>query len=126
MEWSQEQSAIIAKIREIGLEQYLTSLDADSRRWKCPVCLLVVAENPCPKCGCVDMTAMCVLDHCYCEHGIVESIETCPVCDEAICPKCGSHDVVQISRVTGYLQEVGGWNAGKRQELKDRVRYDVA
>ena len=38
----------------------------------------------------------------------------------------GSHDVVQISRVTGYLQDVSGWNAGKQQELKDRVRYSVA
>ena len=42
------------------------------------------------------------------------------------CPECGSHDVVQISRVTGYLQEVSGWNAGKQQELKDRARYTVA
>ncbi|MBP8676317.1 MAG: oxidoreductase, partial [Methanoculleus sp.] len=38
---------------------------------------------------------------------------------------CGSHDVMQISRVTGYLQDVAGWNAGKQQELKDRVRYSV-
>jgi len=28
--------------------------------------------------------------------------------------------------VTGYLQEVSGWNAGKQQELKDRKRYTVA
>jgi anaerobic ribonucleoside-triphosphate reductase len=34
--------------------------------------------------------------------------------------------VVQISRVTGYLQEVSGWNAGKQQELKDRARYTIA
>ena len=40
-------------------------------------------------------------------------------------PGCGSHDVTQISRVTGYLQEVSGWNAGKQQELKDRQRYDA-
>jgi anaerobic ribonucleoside-triphosphate reductase len=33
---------------------------------------------------------------------------------------------VQVSRVTGYLQDVSGWNAGKRQELKDRMRYSVA
>jgi anaerobic ribonucleoside-triphosphate reductase len=43
-----------------------------------------------------------------------------------MCPKCESHDVAQISRVTGYIQEVGGWNVGKQQELKDRKRYDVA
>jgi ribonucleoside-triphosphate reductase len=28
-----------------------------------------------------------------------------------------------MSRVTGYVQAVGGWNNGKRQELADRMRY---
>jgi anaerobic ribonucleoside-triphosphate reductase len=45
---------------------------------------------------------------------------------KAVCPECGSHDVTQISRVTGYLQDVSGWNASKQQELKDRMRYSVA
>ena len=43
-----------------------------------------------------------------------------------ICPECGSHDVSQVSRVTGYLADVAGWNQGKQQELKDRARYNVA
>jgi anaerobic ribonucleoside-triphosphate reductase len=34
--------------------------------------------------------------------------------------------VSQVSRVTGYLADVAGWNQGKQQELKDRSRYTVA
>ena len=41
------------------------------------------------------------------------------------CPNCGSTNVEHLSRVTGYLQDVSGWNAGKQQELKDRKRYKV-
>lgn len=40
------------------------------------------------------------------------------------CPNCGSPDVDHISRITGYLQAVSGWNSAKRQELKDRKRYN--
>lgn len=40
------------------------------------------------------------------------------------CPSCGSSDVDHISRITGYLQAVSGWNSAKRQELKDRKRYN--
>ena len=69
---------------------------------------------------------MCPLDHCHCNHEIISGIEYCPLCGQAVCPECGSHDVVQVSRVTGYLQDVSGWNAGKQQELKDRMRYSVA
>jgi len=40
------------------------------------------------------------------------------------CPKCGSHNIDHLSRITGYLQSVDGWNAGKKQELLDRTRTD--
>jgi len=40
------------------------------------------------------------------------------------CPSCGSDEVDHISRITGYLQAVSGWNSAKRQELKDRKRYN--
>ena len=40
------------------------------------------------------------------------------------CPSCDSDDVEHISRITGYLQAVSGWNSAKRQELKDRKRYN--
>jgi ribonucleoside-triphosphate reductase len=60
-----------------------------------------------------DMTVC--LDEGYVSNGLQEK-----------CPKCGSDNVQHLSRITGYLQNVEGWNAGKRQELKDRQRYDVA
>ncbi|WP_225420096.1 anaerobic ribonucleoside-triphosphate reductase [Methanohalophilus profundi] len=39
------------------------------------------------------------------------------------CENCDSDNVEQLSRVTGYIQSVGGWNAAKKQELADRMRY---
>jgi ribonucleoside-triphosphate reductase len=48
------------------------------------------------------------------------------------CPTCGEvEDVEWYDRITGYVQQVGraksasgGWNAGKRQELVDRRRFE--
>jgi len=42
------------------------------------------------------------------------------------CVNCGSEDVEQVSRVTGYVQAVNGWNNAKKQELADRLRYGSA
>jgi ribonucleoside-triphosphate reductase len=39
------------------------------------------------------------------------------------CENCNSANVEHLSRVTGYIQSVGGWNAAKKQELADRMRY---
>jgi len=39
------------------------------------------------------------------------------------CEKCDSKNLDYISRITGYLQAVSGWNEGKKQELLDRMRY---
>ncbi len=39
------------------------------------------------------------------------------------CEKCHSTNLDYISRITGYLQSVSGWNEGKKQELMDRMRY---
>lgn len=55
----------------------------------------------------------------------VAGIKNCPVCGKGMCPKCGNHSVEQLSRVTGYIQSVGGWNESKKQELKDRQRYNI-
>lgn len=41
------------------------------------------------------------------------------------CPNCDSLNVEHLSRVTGYVQAVSGWNAGKKQELEDRKRYNI-
>ncbi|MCD6477024.1 MAG: hypothetical protein J7K26_02565, partial [Candidatus Aenigmarchaeota archaeon] len=41
------------------------------------------------------------------------------------CPNCQSKDIQNWSRITGYYQNISGWNKGKLQELKDRRRYGV-
>ena len=40
------------------------------------------------------------------------------------CPTCGESAEV-YSRITGYYRPVQNWNAGKSQEYKDRVTYQV-
>ena len=41
------------------------------------------------------------------------------------CSNCNSINVKGFSRVTGYVQSVDGFNAGKEQELLDRYHYIV-
>jgi anaerobic ribonucleoside-triphosphate reductase len=102
-----------------------------TERYKCHTCKLILKESDlieecCPICHNKDgLQKMCKLDHNNCSHNVLETIAFCPECGCQCCPECGSHDVVQISRVTGYLQEVGGWNMGKQQELRDRQRYTI-
>jgi len=45
-----------------------------------------------------------------------------------ICPNCSAEGglLEHWSRVTGYYQEISGWNAGKREELRNRYRYSTA
>ncbi|MFW9831467.1 MAG: anaerobic ribonucleoside-triphosphate reductase [Candidatus Thorarchaeota archaeon] len=40
-----------------------------------------------------------------------------------VCPLCGNTKLDWFSRITGYYQNVSGWNAGKREELKRRYRH---
>ena len=49
----------------------------------------------------------------------------CPECGKPMCPVCHRHNVTQLSRVTGYVGNVSGWNEGKKQEFKDRKRYSI-
>ena len=42
-----------------------------------------------------------------------------------ICENCRSDNVEHLSRVTGYIQAVSGWNAAKKQELLDRQKYEI-
>lgn len=54
----------------------------------------------------------------------VSGIKKCLLCGANCCPVCDSHNnVIPLSRVTGYIQSVDGFNSGKKQELKDRKRY---
>lgn len=104
-----------ADVTVAEVEQPLTvggKLSSKVKRAICPICKEVLDEG-------------CRLDHeCTCAKQVTEGLHSCPECGKPVCP-CGSHDVVQISRVTGYMQEVGGWNSGKQQELKDRKRYGI-
>ena len=55
----------------------------------------------------------------------IPGLAYCKVCGKAMCPICSRHSVVQLSRVTGYVGAVSGFNEGKKQELRDRKRYDI-
>ena len=95
-------------------------------RFKCPICYSIVDSQPCPMCGYATPAPMCHEDHvCTCLNPISEKIRFCEVCGSAICP-CGSHDVEVHTRITGYINALSGFNAGKAQEVKDRVRNNIA
>ncbi|MEE8358598.1 MAG: anaerobic ribonucleoside-triphosphate reductase [Candidatus Hydrothermarchaeales archaeon] len=42
------------------------------------------------------------------------------------CSRCGSEKIDWYSRITGYYQNVSGWNEGKKQELKNRYRTNIS
>jgi hypothetical protein len=115
-----------SKLGTIGKREILEKIPEKERRYKCYTCHKIVNSTPCPNCGETHIVVMCPLDHCHCTHSIVGGIEYCPLCGDPVCPGgCLSHDIFQLSRVTGYLQDVSGWNAGKQQELKDRHKVDI-
>lgn len=58
-------------------------------------------------------------------HDVHSGTKNCKLCGEAVCPVCGNHNVTQVSRVTGYMGDVKGWNNAKKQELLDRKRYNI-
>jgi len=60
-----------------------------------------------------------------CARNTIPNTSICPLCGNPMCPECGNHVVDQLSRVTGYLQVVSGWNEAKKQEFEDRTRYDL-
>ena len=115
-----------SKLGTIGRREILEKIPKEERRYKCGTCYNVVDESPCPVCGETFLKILCPLDHCDCTHDVITTTAYCPLCGEAVCPKCGDHSVVQISRVTGYLSDVSGWGEGKRAEFIDRTRYNIA
>jgi anaerobic ribonucleoside-triphosphate reductase len=99
-------------------------------RYKCYTCHTIVSvdkNESCPQCGEIfaHLIKMCPKDHCNCTHDIMFELTFCPECGAGTCPECGCHDVMQVSRVTGYMQSVEGFNNAKKQEVKDRVRYNL-
>lgn len=101
-------------------------------QYKCVDCFLghIDEENlkdgKCPECGSTNLEKHCERDvPCHCAKTIHESVKFCDVCGHVVCPECGCHDVEAISRITGYLNAVEGFNNAKKQELKDRQRYTI-
>lgn len=90
----------------------------------------------CPNCGEKDPELMCKIDAYSivlgikgknCRTGeVIAGTDLCPICGRPMCPKCYNHSVVSLSRVTGYVQDLSGWNNAKRQELLDRQRYAIS
>jgi ribosome-binding protein aMBF1 (putative translation factor) len=58
------------------------------------------------------------------EEGVIVCSEECAKEYEKELPYQGK-PIQHWSRITGYYQNVEGWNLGKRKELKDRKRYDI-
>lgn len=118
--------------KNICSRDVLLEIPEKDRLYKCHTCHTgsikheSLKDGACPICGETHLMIQCPIDHCSCDHEFVERISFCILCGEGICPICGCHDVVQISRVTGYLQEVKGFNEGKRAELKDRHRVNIS
>lgn len=98
---------------------------------KCTSCFTMsipdieVVDGICPVCKAPDLKPQCTEDHiCKCALDIQAGVHYCSKCGCPICT-CGSHNVQVISRITGYLSSLEGWNQGKKQELKDRNRVTV-
>lgn len=132
--WSDSETQVIQKFKGLPFDQIFGGLPENEKRYKCHTCHyffyekdLLGTDKHCPVCGEVfnNLAPMCPLDHNSCHDEVIATIAYCPLCGKAVCPACGTHDVVQISRVTGYLQAVEGFNAAKKQELKDRTRYST-
>lgn len=136
VQWKEHELTLIQQYRGQSIDKIFSALPENLRRYKCHTChyffeerFLYGSAKQCPVCGedfkHLEKSKMCPIDHNTCHHEVMGQVEYCPICGDAICPECGTHDVLQISRVTGYLQDVSGWNKAKRQELKDRTHYSV-
>jgi len=111
----------------------LSSNKIEKNYYKCQKCFTISDTPTCKTCGNINTNKMCENDNIeayikgksfWCDHKAYE-IKFCPICGEPICPKCECHDVSQVSRVTGYLSNVNGWNSGKIEELKQRKHYNI-
>lgn len=122
---NEEQLELLKRFKTKGLDAAWDAASDELKRYKCNNCKMIVWETPCPNCGTVGIDKMCPADHCHCSHEVVEGFSFCEICEEPICPKCNSHNVQILSRITGYIQPFNGWNAAKVAEFKDRKRYDV-
>ena len=58
------------------------------------------------------------------DEGTIACSGSCAKEYEKILPYRGG-PIQHWSRITGYYQNVSGWNKGKGRELKDRNRYNI-
>jgi ribonucleoside-triphosphate reductase len=64
-------------------------------------------------------------------YAFTKDLTNCTRCNTTVggmlksCPNCGATDVGWYSRVTGYYQNVKGWNEGKKAELVNRWALDL-
>jgi len=108
-------------------------METKKDRYKCFNCFLIFEETEmedelCPGCQTSHLLKkLCKNDPgvCKCALDTHPNVILCPICNDPICPECGSHDVVGVSRVTGYLSDVSGWRNSKKAEFKDRQRYNM-
>lgn len=140
-------------MQKISDRELLKELPDNYSMFKCPHCryifdifepqcapvltILCDKENIiCPNCGTGGVELICkvdaysvflkIYDAVLCRKGVViPGVDICPVCGDTMCPECYNHSCVSLSRVTGYIQDISGWNIAKRQELLDRKRYDI-
>lgn len=112
----------IFNINRVGMANILVILRGNWIAF-CPICNQNDAECLCK----VDVYSVYLkLQGVKCRTGeIIAGTELCPICEKTICPTCYNHSVISLSRVTGYVSDVIGWNNAKKQELKDRQRYAI-
>ena len=69
------------------------------------------------------------MDNDICYFAINFPIDTCLDCGlsddiKDTCPKCGSHNIEHLARITGYLTtSVEKMNKAKQAEVKDRFKH---
>lgn len=143
----------IPNIEREYVRQMLKDLPENHSMFKCHVCktifdifsggegisiLIALSDKNnviCPKCKSDNTELMCKVDAYSailkikgfnCRKGtVISGVDICPICRDPMCPECYNHSVVSLSRVTGYIQDVSGWNTAKKQELEDRKRYVI-
>lgn len=114
-----------------------TPLPFPMTNYSCNQCKTIIPQNQvaieinggnieiphCPDCG-SQVVLMCERDHlCRCRDSIFPTVFICHICGKPTC-QCGAHDVEVVSRITGYMSSLSGWNKAKVAEFHDRVRTD--
>ncbi|RLI94338.1 MAG: anaerobic ribonucleoside-triphosphate reductase [Candidatus Altiarchaeales archaeon] len=85
-------------------------------------------QNPSPE-GIYELTRKISLKTAIQYFAFTKDLSVCRDCSFVTggfvdrCPNCNSSRIDYWSRITGYYQNISGWNKGKIAELRDRARY---